>query len=44
MTTKPGFSKTDGYMVYLDLLNNGSQQIEFHGPAFVKKNLSLQAL
>ncbi len=39
MSTKPGFSKTDGYMVYLDLLNNGSQQIEFHGPAFVKKEL-----
>ena len=34
MTGKPGFSKTDGYQVYLDLLQNGSQQIAFIGPAF----------
>ena len=37
MSTKPGYSKTDGYMVYLDLLEDGSQQIEFHGPAFKRK-------
>jgi hypothetical protein len=29
MTGKPGFSKTDGYEAYLDLLQDGSQQIEF---------------
>ena len=34
MTGKPGFSKTDGYAAYLDLLQDGSQQIEFTGPAF----------
>ena len=34
MTGKPGFSKTDGYQVYLDLLQNGSQQIVFMGPTF----------
>ena len=34
LTKKPGFSKTDGYQVYLDLLQNGSQQIAFIGPAF----------
>jgi len=39
MTGKPGFSKTDGYEVYLDLLIDGSQQIEFMGPAFKRKEL-----
>ena len=34
MAGRPGFSKTDGYQVYLDLLQNGSQQIAFIGPAF----------
>jgi len=34
MTAKPGFSKSDGYNVYLDLLPNGAQQIAFIGPAF----------
>jgi len=37
MTGKPGFSKTDGYEAYLDLLRDGSQQIEFMGPAFKRK-------
>ena len=36
MTSKPGFSKTDGYNAYLDLLEDGSQQIFFTGPAFEK--------
>jgi len=31
---RPGFSKSDGYNVYLDLLPGGSQQIVFIGPAF----------
>lgn len=31
---KPGFSKSDGYNVYLDLLPEGAQQIVFIGPAF----------
>jgi hypothetical protein len=44
MSTKPGYSKTDGYMVYLDLLKDGSQQIEFHGPAFVKKELKFTGI
>ncbi len=39
MTGKPGFSKTDGYEAYLDLLRDGSQQIEFVGPAFKKREL-----
>ena len=34
LTKKPGFSKTDGYDVSLNLLSNGSQQIIFTGPAF----------
>ena len=34
MNAKPGFSKTDGYQAYLDLLPDGSQQIVFLGPAF----------
>ena len=36
MMARPGFSKSDGYEVYLDLLEDGSQQIEFTGPAFVR--------
>ena len=34
MNGKPGYSKTDGYNAYLDLLPNGSQQVVFTGPAF----------
>jgi len=34
MSGKPGFSKTDGYNAFLDLLPDGSQQIVFTGPAF----------
>ena len=34
LTGKPGFSKSDGYNVYLDLLSGGAQQIVFIGPAF----------
>ena len=34
MNGRPGFSKTDGYNAYLDLLPDGSQQIVFMGPAF----------
>ena len=48
MTAKPGFSKSDGYSVYLDLLPNGAQQIVFIGPAFeeplVINNTALNAL
>lgn len=33
MSGRPGFSKTDGYNAYLDLLPNGSQQVVFIGPA-----------
>ena len=48
MTAKPGFSKSDGYNVYLDLLPNGAQQIVFIGPAFVEplviNNTALNAL
>jgi len=48
ITGKPGFSKTDGYQVYLDLLQNGSQQIAFIGPALqpplVINSSSLSAL
>ena len=36
LTKKPGFSKTDGYDISLSLLSNGTQQIVFTGPAFVK--------
>ena len=36
MMARPGYSKTDGYEVYLDLLEDGSQQIEFSGPAFAR--------
>ena len=48
MSAKPGFSKTDGYQAYLDLLPDGSQQIVFIGPAFVEplviNNTALSAL
>ena len=36
MTEKPGFSRTDGYMVSLDLLQNGNQELMFDGPLFEK--------
>jgi len=39
MMARPGFSKNDGYEVYLDLMQDGSQQIEFRGPVFKKKEL-----
>ena len=45
---RPGFSKSDGYNVYLDLLSGGSQQIVFIGPAFeyplVINNTALSSL
>jgi hypothetical protein len=48
MKARPGFSKTDGYQAYLDLLPDGSQQIVFLGPGFVEplviNNSSLNAL
>ena len=48
MTAKPGFSKSDGYNVYLDLLPEGAQQIVFTGPAFLEplviNNTALNAL
>ncbi len=48
MTGKPGFSLSDGYSAYLDLMSNGTQQIEFMGPAFtsplVINSASLKAL
>ena len=34
MNGKPGYSRTDGYSAYLDLLPDGSQRISFMGPAF----------
>tara|TARA_R100001377_G_scaffold29435_3_gene15999 strand:+ start:9348 stop:10439 length:1092 start_codon:yes stop_codon:yes gene_type:complete len=34
MTEKPGFSKTDGYMIELALLDGGNQEITFTGPLF----------
>ena len=34
MTNKPGFSKTEGYMVNLIILEDGSQTITFDGPMF----------
>ena len=34
LTKKPGFSKTDGYDVSLNLVSNGTQQLIFTGPAF----------
>ena len=36
MTNKPGFSKTEGYDVYLELLKDGSQEITFEGPLLEK--------
>ena len=36
VTTKPGFSVTDGYNIDLELLQNGTQQITFTGPAFIE--------
>ena len=33
MNGRPGFSKTDGYQAYLDLMPDGSQQMVFLGPA-----------
>ena len=36
MNARPGFSKTDGYQAYLDILPDGTQQISFIGPAFMK--------
>ena len=48
LNAKPGFSKSDGYNVYLDLLPGGSQQIVFIGPALVEplviNNTALNAL
>jgi hypothetical protein len=48
LNAKPGFSKSDGYNVYLDLLPGGSQQIAFTGPALVEplviNNTALNAL
>ena len=34
MNGKPGFSKSDGYSAFLDLLPDGTQQIAFIGPGF----------
>ncbi len=48
LNEKPGFSKSDGYDAYLDLLEDGSQQISFYGPMFAQplviNSVSLQAL
>ena len=48
MTGKPGFSLSDGYSAYLDLMANGTQQITFIGPAFesplIINSASLKAL
>jgi len=48
MTNKPGFSKTEGYNVYLNLTQDGSQEIVFEGPLFEKplviNNNTLSAL
>jgi hypothetical protein len=48
LNEKPGFSKSDGYDVYLDLLEDGSQQMTFYGPMFetplIINSVSLQAL
>ena len=41
MTEKPGFSRTDGYMVSLDLLQNGcNQELMFDGPLFERATFS----
>jgi hypothetical protein len=48
LNERPGFSKSDGYDAYLDLLQDGSQQITFYGPMFAQplviNSVSLQAL
>jgi len=36
MNNIPGFSKTEGYNVYLNLLTDGSQEIVFEGPLLEK--------
>jgi len=36
MTNKPGFSKTEGYNIRLDLLEDDSQEIIFEGPLLEK--------
>lgn len=36
MTNKPGFSKTEGYNVFLVLQPDGSQELTFEGPMFEK--------
>jgi len=36
MTNKPGFSKTEGYNIKLDLLEDSSQEITFEGPLLEK--------
>jgi hypothetical protein len=36
ISEKPGFSKTDGYDIVLQLLTNGTQEITFTGPVFDK--------
>jgi hypothetical protein len=36
ITKKPGFSRTDGYDIELNLLDNGTQEITFSGPVFDK--------
>jgi len=35
MNGRPGFSKSDGYVASLTLLNDGSQELFFNGPGFV---------
>jgi hypothetical protein len=36
-TSKPGFSKTDGYQLYLILNDDGTQTMIFNGPMFEKE-------
>jgi len=36
LSSKPGFSMTDGYNVTMYLLNDGAQDLVFEGPAFEK--------
>lgn len=43
ITTKPGFSKSDGYNIELHLLQNGTQQIIFTGPGFTEGPLSINS-
>ena len=40
---KPGFSKTEGYDIVLDLLDNGSQEITFSGP-FLERPLIINSV